>query len=133
MRANVRVGREDEGVNSNRPELGVVVLVLQSVGLNEDVLLLCDNEAVLCVIRKWVGQGGKATLATAPDADILREIICLLTQRVRAGRATFLIKVKSHRGEPVNERADTLAEEGRTISDDDKRWDDRTDRMTCRR
>ena len=77
-----------------------------------------------------MGQGGKATLATAPDADILREIICLLTQRVRAGRATFLIKVKSHRGEPINERADTLAEEGRAISDDDKRWDDRTDRMT---
>ena len=125
-----RVGREDEGVSSNRPELGAVVLALQSVGLNEDALLLCDNEAVLCVIRKWVGQGGKATLATAPDADILREIICLLTQRVRAGRATFLIKVKSHRGEPINERADTLAEEGRAISDDDKRWDDRTDRMT---
>ena len=52
------------------------------------------------------------------------------TQRVRAGRATFLVKVKSHRGEPINERADTLAEEGREISDDDKRWDDRTDRMT---
>jgi hypothetical protein len=41
----------------------------------------------------------------------------------------FLIKLKSHRGEPINERADTLAEEGREISDD-KRWDDRTDRMT---
>jgi ribonuclease HI len=126
----VRVGREDEGTSSNRPELGAVVLALQSAALNEDALLLCDNEAVLRVIRKWVGQGGKATLATAPDADILREIICLLTQRVRAGRATFLIKVKSHRGEPINERADTLAEEGRTISDDDKRWDYRTDRMT---
>ncbi len=37
--------------------------------------------------------------------------------------------MKSHRGEQINERADTLAEEGRTISDDDKRWDDRTDRM----
>ena len=57
-------------------------------------------------------------------------VICLLTQCVWAGRATFLIKVKSHRGESINERADTLAEEGRTISDDDKRWDDRTDRMT---
>jgi hypothetical protein len=77
-----------------------------------------------------VGQGGKTTLATAPDADILREIVCLLTQRVRAGRATFLVKVKSHRGEPINERADTLAEEGRAISDEEKRWDDRTDRMT---
>jgi ribonuclease HI len=98
--------------------------------LSEDVILLCENEAVLCAIKKWVGQGGKATLATAPDADILREIVCLLTQRVQAGRATFLIKVKSHRGEPTNERADTLAEEGREISDDDKRWDDRTDRMT---
>jgi hypothetical protein len=66
-----------------------------------------------------VGQGGKATLATAPDADILQEIVGLLTQRVRAGRATFLIKVKSHRGEPINERtADTLAEKGREISDD---------------
>jgi ribonuclease HI len=125
-----RVGREDEGTSSNRPELGGMVLALQSAALSGDALLLCDNEAVLRVIRKWVGQGGKATLATAPNADILREIICLLTQRVRAGRATFLIKVKSHRGEPINERADTVAEEGRTISDDDKRWDDRTDRMT---
>ena len=49
---------------------------------------------------------------------------------MRAGRATFLIKVRSHRGEPINERADTLAEERREISDDDKRWDDRTDWMT---
>lgn len=80
-------------------------------------------------IKKRVGQGGMATLARAPDADILKEIICLPKQRVRAGRATFLVKVKSHRGEPINERADTLAEEGRGISDDDKRWDDRTDRM----
>ena len=124
------VGREDEGTSSNRLELGGVVLALQSAALSEDALLLCDNEAVLHVIRKWVGQGGKATLDTAPDADILREIICLLTERVRAGRATFLIKVKSHRGEPINEQADTLAGEGREMSDDDKRWDDWTDWMT---
>jgi len=76
------------------------------------------------------GRKGDVSHSTAPDADILRGLICLLMQRVRAGRATFLIKVKSHRGEPINERADTLAEKGRTISVDDKRWDDRTDRMT---
>jgi hypothetical protein len=40
------------------------------------------------------------------------------------------VKVKSNRGEPINERADILAEEGRAISDEEKRWDDRTDRMT---
>ena len=105
-------------MSSNRPELWGVVLALQSAALSEDVQLLCDNAAVLCAIKKWVGEGRKATLATAPDADILREIVCLLTQRVRAGRATFLLKVKSHRGEPINERSDTLAEEGREMSDD---------------
>jgi ribonuclease HI len=125
-----RVGREEEDTSSNRPELGDVVFALQSAALSEDVLLLCDNAAVLCAITKWVGQGGKPTLATAPDADILRETVCLLTQRVRAGRDTFLLKVESHRGEPINERADTLAEEGREISDNNKRGNDRTDRMT---
>ena len=49
-------------------ELGGVVLALQSAALSEDALVLCDNEAVLRVIRKWVGRGGKATLATASDA-----------------------------------------------------------------
>ena len=60
-----RVGREEEGTSSNNPELGGVVLALQSAALSEDVLLLCDNEAVFCAIKKRVGQGGKATLATA--------------------------------------------------------------------
>ena len=75
-----RVGREEECMSSNRPELGGIVFALQSTALSEDALLLCDNEAVLKIIKKWVGQGGKATLATAPDADILREIVCLLKQ-----------------------------------------------------
>jgi hypothetical protein len=77
-KARVRTGR-----------LGRVVLALQSAALSEDVLLLCDNAAVLYAVKKWVGQRGNATLATALNADILREIVCLLTQRVRAGRATF--------------------------------------------
>ena len=34
------------------------------------------------------------------------------------------------RGEPINERADTVPEEGREISDDNKRWDVPTDRIT---
>ena len=133
VRANVHELAERRKARAQTGQLGGIVLALQSAALSEEALLVCDDEAVLCVIKKWVEQGGKKTLVTAPDADILlhlREIVCLLTQRVRAGRATFLIKVKSHRGEPINERADTLAEKGREIADDDKRWDDRTDRVT---
>jgi hypothetical protein len=49
-----RVGSEEEGTISNGPELGGVALALQSAALSEDVLLLFDNKAVLCVIKKWV-------------------------------------------------------------------------------
>jgi len=42
-----RVGREEEGSSSNRPELGGVVLALRQAEFDEDVLILCDNESVL--------------------------------------------------------------------------------------
>jgi hypothetical protein len=88
-------------------ELGGIVLALQSAALSEDVSY-CAITRQFCVSLRngWDREGacGKATLATAPDADILQEIVCLLTQRVRAGRATFLMKVKAHRevGEPLD-------------------------------
>jgi len=42
----------------------------------------------------------------APDADILLEEIEELRNRTTAGAATFLVKVKVHRGEPENEEAE---------------------------
>ena len=42
--------------------------------------------------------------------------------RITAGSATFLVKVKSHRGEPINEQADGLAEKGRQEEDDASTW-----------
>ena len=127
---SARVGREEEGTSSNRPELGGVALALRKAGVEKDALILCDNESVLKVIKKWIGQGGKATLTKAPDADILREILARLRARIEAGRATFFVKVKSHRGEAMNERADGSAEEGRVRPEEEKKWDQRTDRMT---
>jgi hypothetical protein len=54
-------------------------------------------------------------MANAPDANVLREIIELLKMRVQNGAATFLVKVKAHRGEPLNELADSLAEAAREV------------------
>jgi hypothetical protein len=68
-------------------------------------------------------------MANAPDADILREIIELLKMRVQNGAATFLVKVKAHRGEPLNELADSLAEAAREVGMEKKEWCDRTERM----
>jgi len=39
------------------------------------MLYLCDNQALLKVVKRWVGESGKAPLVGAPDADILSEAI----------------------------------------------------------
>ena len=51
----------------------------------------------------------------APDAHILAAAIEILRKRIAAGTETFLVKMKMHRGEPANERANILAD--KAISD----------------
>jgi hypothetical protein len=58
-------------------------------------------------------------MASNKDADILTEIIQRLHSRVAAGAAIFLLKVKSHRGEVLNEMADAAAEHGRGKDDEE--------------
>jgi len=45
-------------------------------------------------VKRWVGEGGKATLVK----DILRKAIEEVRKKTTAGAATFLVKVKAHRG-----------------------------------
>jgi hypothetical protein len=60
------------------------------------MLYLCNNQALLKAVKRWVGEGSKATLVRASDAEILREVIKELRKRTTAGAATFLVKVKAH-------------------------------------
>jgi len=68
-----KVGREEEGSSSNRLELAAFVLTLRGTPVTKLMLYLCDNQALLKAVKRWVGEGGKATLVGVPDADILRE------------------------------------------------------------
>jgi len=101
-----KVGREEEGSSSNRPELAAFVLALRSTPVTNPMLYLCDNQALLKAVKRWVGENGKATLV----ADILLEAIKELRKRTTSGAATFLVEVKAHRGEPANEEADIQAD-----------------------
>jgi len=101
-----KMGREEEGSSSNRSGLAAFVLALRGTPVTSPMLYLCDNQALLKAVKRWVGEGRQATLVGAPDADILLEAIEELRKRSTAGAATFLVKVKVHRGEPANEEAD---------------------------
>jgi ribonuclease HI len=89
-----------------------------------DLLYLTDSEASLQAIHKWIGCGVKLNLSKSPDADILKAIILKLQKRVEAGAATLLIKVKAHRGDPLNEEADIRAEFGWEKAYKETIWDD---------
>ena len=105
-----KVGREEEGVSSNRPELVGLRECLEAHEDHVHLLYLTDSEVSLQTIHKWIGCGAKLNLSKSPDADILKVIIVKLQKRVEAGVATLLIKVKTHRGDPLNEEADIRAE-----------------------
>ena len=57
-------------------------------------------------------------------------IIERVRERVQKGARTFMIKVKAHRGEPLNEKADTQAENARQLQDDCRQWTVHTPSMT---
>ncbi len=113
-----KVGREEEGMSSNRPELVVLRECLEAHPDNENLLYLTDRETTLQAINKWIGGGAKLSLAKTADTDILRVIIVNLQQRVKAKAANLLIKVKAHHGCPLNEEADIRAEMGRMMDPD---------------
>jgi ribonuclease HI len=126
----VRVGREEEGVSSLRPELAAIARTLQATALEVDLLYLCDSEAALNKVSRWIGSGPRNTLAGDANVDIMTSIIECIRERVLRVARTFLVKVKAHRGEPLNERADTQAENARQLPAECRQWTTRTQRMT---
>jgi len=92
-----KVSRKEEGSSSNRPELKAFVLALRGTPVTKPMLYFCDNQALLKTVKRWVSEGGKATLVRAPDADISIEAIKELRKRTTVGAATFLFKVKAWR------------------------------------
>ena len=118
-----KLGREEEGSSLNRPEVVAVGLALRGTPVTKPMLCLCDNQALLNAVKRWVGEGGKATLVGAPYANILlKAAIEELQKRTTAGAVTFLVKVKAHRGEPANEEADIPADKAISGKDIPTEW-----------
>ena len=108
--------------------MAAFLLALRDTLIEEPLLYLCDNQSLLKAINRWLGGGEKATLVGAPDAHILAAAIEILGIRIAAGSATFLVKVKAHRGNPANEGADILADKAISDLKVGKEWCQRTNR-----
>ena len=87
IRESIKVGREEEDLSSNRPELVALREWLEAPDDHIDLLYLTDSEESLQVIHKWIGCGVKLNLLDFDQQS-----------------------VKTHRGDPLNEEADIRAE-----------------------
>ena len=128
QKAAVQIGTRERGLQLKSAWIGSV---FTGASLIEELLLCsCDNQslALLKAVNRWIGEGGKATLVGATDADIMAAAIETLRKRIAAGTATFLVKVKAHRGEPANEGADILADKAMSDPKVGKEWCQRTNR-----
>ena len=106
IRESSKVGREEEGLSSNRPELVALRECLEAHDDHIDLLYLTDSEVSLQDIHKWICCGAKLNLSKSPDADVLKASILKLQRRVDAGATTLLIKVKqSPPGGPFKRRS----------------------------
>ena len=127
LKCSIKVGRNIEGATSNRAELAAMAEVLRQADKDRDLLYLGDSEAAVTKVQQWIGEGGRRTLTGYPEADILKAVVELLHARVQANSYTAFVKVRAHRGEPLNETADSLAEVGRSA--ERAQWDERTERF----
>ena len=111
-----QLGRGEEGNSSNRAELGTACLALGDAERKQDrkpVIVLSDSACFLSSSQKWIGEGKSPSMCGNPDADIMRDIIQLLRERIEQGLLTIFIKIKTHRGDPLNELTDRWVDEGR--------------------
>ena len=85
IRESSKVDREEEGLSSNRPELVDLRECLEAHDDHMDLLYLTEKKTIVLKLQK----------------------------RVEVGVTTLLIKVKDHRGDPLNEETDIRTELGR--------------------
>jgi len=111
-----KLGRWEEGNSFNRAELGAACLALEDAKRkkdNEPVILFSDSACFLSSSQKWIVEGKSPPMWANPDADIMRDIVQLLRERIEQGLLTIFIKMKAHRGDLLNELADRKTDEGR--------------------
>ena len=116
---------------SDRVEMGAYTAILRHTPDHEDLITSTDSEVLCRLVDRGVGQGGKVSVVNTTDTDILEYILVKVVERIVVKSRTFLVNVKVHRGQPLNEGVVDLPEVEHTLERDGQnyRWKERTTRL----
>ena len=95
--------------SSTRPELTGIALALEASPVGEDLTILTDSLVAMTTLFSLRRADFPLSLHRNACRLLITHVVKLLNDRQAAGVVTRFIKVKSHRGEPLNEAADALA------------------------
>ena len=84
-------------------------MACEDVRREEDLTILTDSLSCMVRLKSLQRRDFPLWLYRHPLRQLLVHTVRLINARAEAGSVTRFIKVKSHRGEPLNEAADTLA------------------------
>jgi hypothetical protein len=65
------IGREEEGASSGRAEMGSYSAILRRTPDHEDLITSTDIEGLYRLVGRWVGQGGKSSVANTADSAVV--------------------------------------------------------------
>ena len=95
--------------SSIRPELTGIALALEGCPTEEDLNILTDSLSSMRLLMGMQRRDLPLSLHRHSVRQLLLHVVKLINKRAEAGRSTRFIKVRAHRGEPLNEAADALA------------------------
>ena len=95
--------------SSIRPELTGIALALEGCPTEEDLNILTDRLSSMRLLMGMQRRDLPLSLHRHSVRQLLLHVVKLINKRAEAGRSTRFIKVRAHRGEPLNEVADALA------------------------
>ena len=99
--------REVDGLPSSlRAELCGLLLAAKETPLDEALTVLTDSLGSIQTLQPLTRHDFRVCLRRHPHRTLIREVMCWLRRRTAP---TLIAKIRAHRGEPLNEAADTAA------------------------
>jgi ribonuclease HI len=95
--------------SSLRPELSGIALALEDCPWKVDLNVLTDSLSAMRQFRSMQRGSLPLPLHRQPVRQLLVHVVKLIKRRAETGHNTRYIKLRAHRGEPLNELADALA------------------------
>jgi hypothetical protein len=89
--------------SSLRPELTGVSMALEDCPDEEDLNILTDSLSSIRLLKSMQRRDFPLSLHRHPARQLLVHVVKIANRRAEAGHTTRFIKVRAHRGEPLNE------------------------------